>query len=330
MSFPQFLKNCKMNVHSKVVNSVTSQCDPASSLTCDGESRLRECGSNADTSEWLCGVDLESVKYLQRHPGSKPGTVDYAKLNANESVTEHRPTVARQSASNAIAIMPNILEAVIVLQVFRPTAQVDTKKVPVVVDMEIEVLSCQTLMDVRVNICCASDLDKTLPTTEGHKSAYFLIGDTFYNDTRPGCVDHSKPIIDWALEPGRGVGPFHSKDMSSAQMLDLPFQMGYPYLYVHQGDCEHWIVFKDMRLLANRNIRHMEYPKLIPVARRNQVRCEMCRTNVACWTVRENMRLPVDPSFFCEQCYRNFNFDSQNRKIGSFQSQSYIDKSVLL
>ena len=333
MTFSQFLKHCKIRASKTALISFPSDCDPVRNLTCDEETVLRDGGlSSAETSEWLADVDLESVKYLQRHPGSRAGTVDYAKLSSADSVPEHRPTNSQSdSATSTVAVLPpKGLEAVLVLQVFRPTNPADAKKPAVVVDMEIEVLSWQTLLDVRLSLCCASDLDTNSSLPDFRKSAYFFIGDTFFNDTRPGCIDYSQPIMDWALEPGRGIGPFVARDMSSVQLADLPFQLGYPYLYVHQGDCEHWIVFKDMKLLQNRNIRYSEYPKLKPIARRHQVRCDLCRTNVARVTVRENMRLAADPSFFCDECHRTFNLDADNRKIGAFQSQTYIDKSVLL
>mgnify|MGYP002153712715 CR=1 FL=1 len=54
-------------------------------------------------------------------------------------------------------------------------------------------------------------------------------------------------ISDWANEPGRNLGPYKTKKMEDTTFLDLTLQLGQPYLYMHQGDCEHLIIFSDIR-----------------------------------------------------------------------------------
>lgn len=324
MTFSQFLAECQVRGDQRTCDMVADACDPDRHLTCPEESELRQGMMNqTEPSEWLSDVNLESVKFLQRHAGARPNKVDYGKLRHPGSSASNQPF-------HTPAIRPTLmsatspLDAVIVIQIFRPT---DSKKSSAIsVDMEIEVLSSQTLMDLRLSICCASDLDTNISPPECRKSAYFFIGDTFYNDMRPGCTDYSKTIIRWSRTPGRGIGPFDSKDMASARMSELPFQLGYPYLYVHQGDCEHWIVFKDRRLATGSG----PYPNMTPVGRRVQVKCDICHTNIARCANRDNMRMPADPSFFCDDCNRSFNFDKEDRQIGNFTSQSFVDKSVLL
>ena len=100
------------------------------------------------------------------------------------------------------------------------------------------------------------------------KSAYFFINNTFYNDTRyPHSIDYSRLIIitliiiislitsliiKWANEPLRQsqsprLAQFKSDDMLTTNFEDLSIRLGYPYLYCHHGNCEHAIVFTDLR-----------------------------------------------------------------------------------
>ena len=58
-------------------------------------------------------------------------------------------------------------------------------------------------------------------------------------------------IIDWAKDPQRkkcpGLGLFTSKRMEDVVFEDLKVKLGYPYLYCHQGNCEHLLIFTDLR-----------------------------------------------------------------------------------
>lgn len=58
-------------------------------------------------------------------------------------------------------------------------------------------------------------------------------------------------IRDWAKDPQRrkcpGLGLFTSKRMEDVVFEDLKIRLGYPYLYCHQGNCEHLIIFTDLR-----------------------------------------------------------------------------------
>ena len=60
-------------------------------------------------------------------------------------------------------------------------------------------------------------------------------------------------IIDWAKDPQRrncpGLGLFTSKRMEDIVFEDLKIKLGYPYLYCHQGNCEHLIIFTDLRYI---------------------------------------------------------------------------------
>ena len=138
--------------------------------------------------------------------------------------------------------------------------------------------------------------------------------------------------MEWARSPERGIGPFKTSRMEETKFSDLEIQLGYPYLYQHQGDCEHILVFSDIRLLKpyTDSIDANDYPKIVSTNRRTQVRCGLCNLNTAKWMTFDNKRLPENPFFFCETCFYSFNYDKDDNKVNSFKAYPYLDKSALL
>uniref|UniRef100_G3MT08 snRNA-activating protein complex subunit 3 n=1 Tax=Amblyomma maculatum TaxID=34609 RepID=G3MT08_AMBMU len=243
-------------------------------------------------------------------------------------------------------------EAVLIVQVFKPVKTPTFKKVrfayhtyPFRVLSEVAVLGCQTLRDLREKIHCVTDdtsigdfsdnpdKPQELPASEVYKSGFFYIGDTFYNDmTDPSCRDYSEVIINWAKNPRRGLGPFKKALMEETKFNQLEIRLGYPYVYVHLGNCEHLIVFSNLRMHHIHDSQHLlDYPfveKCFPVGKR--VFCMLCRKNTAKWVTTENERVTEDPFFFCAVCFRKFNYTADNKKIGNFQAFPYLDWNAVM
>uniref|UniRef100_A0A6G1SE50 snRNA-activating protein complex subunit 3 n=1 Tax=Aceria tosichella TaxID=561515 RepID=A0A6G1SE50_9ACAR len=170
------------------------------------------------------------------------------------------------------------------------------------------------------------------------KSGMFLIENTFYNDMRDvNNTDMSEPIIRWASEKvtvldednrnarvSRGIGPFERAQMEKTNFEDLIIRLGYPYLYLHQGNCEHLFCISDIRYAQNnRRLRKMKFPFVVAPAcgrKEDALKCYMCKIGPPHWYTRYNSRLPVDPYFFCENCFKSFNYDKSKRKIGKFRA----------
>ena len=43
------------------------------------------------------------------------------------------------------------------------------------------------------------------------------------------------------------AGSLTTKKMEDTCVKDLEFRLGYPYVFVHLGNCEHLVVFVDVR-----------------------------------------------------------------------------------
>jgi hypothetical protein len=57
--------------------------------------------------------------------------------------------------------------------------------------------------------------------------------------------------MEWTNEKHKGQQPRYgvctSKKMEETKFEDLTIKLGYPYVYTHQGNCEHLLIFRDLR-----------------------------------------------------------------------------------
>ena len=61
-----------------------------------------------------------------------------------------------------------------------------------------------------------------------------------------------REITEWAKQSfkrsSKKLGSFTTKKMQDTKFKNLQIRLGYPYYYCHQGNCEHLMIFDDMRL----------------------------------------------------------------------------------
>lgn len=58
--------------------------------------------------------------------------------------------------------------------------------------------------------------------------------------------DYSDIILKWAATRNR-LGPFKTAKMEDVRVDTLCARFGFPWVYMHQGCCEHLIVLSDAR-----------------------------------------------------------------------------------
>ncbi|XP_051875198.1 snRNA-activating protein complex subunit 3 isoform X2 [Pristis pectinata] len=168
------------------------------------------------------------------------------------------------------------------------------------------VLGSQKLTELRDAISCVSDLQiggefSNTPdlapehiSKDLYKSAFFFFEETFYNDLRYSeCRDLSRTIIDWVESHDRGYGKFRTAKMEDYTFNDMCIKVGYPYLYCHQGDCEHLVIITDIR-----------------------------------WVTNNDSFAPEDPCFFCDTCFRMLHYDTDGNKLGEFLAYPYVDPGI--
>ncbi|XP_072167036.1 snRNA-activating protein complex subunit 3-like [Diadema setosum] len=212
-------------------------------------------------------------------------------------------------------------------------------------DCELLVHADQPLTALKDNLICPLDMVYIEGECSEHpdavsdtraqdlfKSSYFFIENVFYNDMRdPAARDISAPVQEW-LRQGKSdliKGEVTSARMSEVTFNDLKVRLGYPYLYCHQGDCEHNITFTDIRFLNGDDPQDLEqYPLLLNKSKFYKIACYACKLLISKWMTQEDLLAPHDPCFFCDICFYKFHYDPDGNKLGTFKAYRFIDPSI--
>uniref|UniRef100_A0AAZ3SKF8 snRNA-activating protein complex subunit 3 n=1 Tax=Oncorhynchus tshawytscha TaxID=74940 RepID=A0AAZ3SKF8_ONCTS len=203
--------------------------------------------------------------------------------------------------------------------------------------MTLQMLGSHSLVDLRDAICCISDLQvfgefSNTPdmapdfiSKDHFKSAFFYFEGVFYNDMRhPECQDMSETTIDWAKT--RDFPTFHKAKMEDTRFYDLKVKVGYPYLFCHQGDCEHVVIITDIRLAHKDDCLDRKlYPLLTHKHRVMTRKCAVCHVYIGRWLTTNDPFAPNDPCLFCERCFRMLHYDKKGNKLGQFLAYPYVD-----
>ncbi|XP_003216487.3 snRNA-activating protein complex subunit 3 isoform X1 [Anolis carolinensis] len=204
------------------------------------------------------------------------------------------------------------------------------------------VLGNQNLTELRDSISCVSDLQiggefskqpDQAPeniSKDLYKSAFFYFEGVFYDDRRhPECRDLSSTIIEWAESRNRGYANLQSVKMEDYTFKDLNIKVGFPYLYCHQGDCEHIVIITDIRLIHRDDcLDRSLYPLLTRKHWLWSKKCFVCKMYTARWVTNEDSLAPQDPCFFCDVCFQMLHYDEQGNKLGEFLAYPYVDPGI--
>uniref|UniRef100_A0ABM5FS04 snRNA-activating protein complex subunit 3 n=1 Tax=Pogona vitticeps TaxID=103695 RepID=A0ABM5FS04_9SAUR len=163
-----------------------------------------------------------------------------------------------------------------------------------------------------------------------YKSAFFYFEGIFYDDRRyPECRDLSSTIIEWAESRDRGYTNLQSTKMEDYTFNDLNVKIGFPYLYCHQGDCEHIVIITDIRLIHRDDcLDRGLYPLLTKKHWLWTKKCFVCKMYTARWVTNEDSLAPQDPSFFCDVCFQMLHYDTDGNKLGEFLAYPYVDPGI--
>ncbi|VEL20834.1 unnamed protein product [Protopolystoma xenopodis] len=182
--------------------------------------------------------------------------------NASKSV--HKPDID-MSYLNSIDESPEaqtMLKAIVAtILIYKPVSAADSSNRNLSISQRVEILSDQTLAQLRDAIRCPQDkvwlgdcseaLDSSelhIPADNVYSSSYFYIEHIFYDDLRsPGSSSLSECIVNWLNTKNKDEKKFSSRSAESTLIGDLVVHVGKPYYFVHQGNCEHMVVVSDVR-----------------------------------------------------------------------------------
>lgn len=213
-----------------------------------------------------------------------------------------------------------------------PRTQCGTK---VILNNVICLLGSQTLADLRDKISCIADHTIAKESSENpmnavgpmakdiYKSGFFYIEGTFYNDMRDASnVDYTTVIFYWA-QRRPALGPFTVNLMENCRIDSLSLRFGFPWVYKHQGNCEHLIVFSDARLINyDDECAKSAYPRITRLKPKSSKLCMICGVYAVKWVTMEHERIPHNPCFFCNDCFKSYNYIGK-KKVGKFFAYAY-------
>ncbi|XP_063331305.1 snRNA-activating protein complex subunit 3 [Pelmatolapia mariae] len=197
-----------------------------------------------------------------------------------------------------------------------------------------------SLAELRDAVCCVSDLQvcgefSNTPdvapefiSKDHYKSAFFFFEGVFYNDMRfPECQDISSTTIEWAKS--HNFPSYSQAKMEDTLLEDLKVKVGFPYLYCHQGDCEHLVIITDVRLVHKNDCLDKNlYPLLTHKHRVLTQKCAVCHVFIGRWYTTNDQFAPSDPCLFCDKCFRMLHYDAQGNKLGEFLAYPYVDRGA--
>ncbi|XP_035516219.1 snRNA-activating protein complex subunit 3 [Morone saxatilis] len=206
--------------------------------------------------------------------------------------------------------------------------------------MTVLMTGSHSLAELRDAICCVSDLQvcgefSNTPdmapdfiSKDHYKSAFFFFEGVFYNDMRfPECQDISMTTIEWTK--AYNFPPYRQAKMEDTRFEDLTVKVGFPYLYCHQGDCEHLVIITDVRLTHKNDCLDKKlYPLLTHKHRVATQKCSVCHVYIGRWFTTNDQFAPSDPCLFCDKCFRMLHYDAQGNKLGDFLAYPYVDRGA--
>ncbi len=196
------------------------------------------------------------------------------------------------------------------------------------------VLGSQPLSALKDKVYCREDFP---PSGRAPlQASYFYIEGVCYDDTRPVPVQcdgeghilaagtapgqgglqgmfHpprlSKPVVDWSRSALRrrrpsGWGLVQSGDMAATRFEQLSVRIGAHYMYLHAGDCQHIVVFTDIRAAHSGDEQNaLQYPIEANLPKLARQACQSCK-QPANAVVLGDTATRSNPCYLCEACYR--------------------------
>lgn len=108
---------------------------------------------------------------------------------------------------------------------------------------------------------------------------------------------------------------------------DLTIRLGAYYLYRHQGDCDHVLMFTDMRMLHDNDERSLAaYPLLTFKIKSRRKKCGVCDLHLAAYVTYNDKLAAHSPFYFCRLCYKPLHYDKDGTLLyDDFQVYPYVE-----
>jgi len=163
---------------------------------------------------------------------------------------------------------------------------------------------------------------------------FLFLGDTFYfDDRKENSMAIAAQVRDWVDDHTISVPkplklvPIYE---SQSRISDLQPVLGYPYLFQHANDCEHLVVFMDLRVVNMDDPQdEAKYPLLTSKPNQRRVICKACGLYSAKWETRQDVLADEDPAFWCDKCFKTFHYDKKGKKSHEFLAKPFVDPAIV-
>lgn len=193
---------------------------------------------------------------------------------------------------------------------------------------EVVFLGSHTLVDLAASVDCQMDV---IFSPYPHPILdFFYIHNHYYE--REGiigdsCIDHFLSQLD-----EHGISKMDSiriRSMKDIPLADIPFTIGEPYLYHHQGICEHIIIFQEISPVPQKHLsRPIAYPLTLAQPKGLRKKCALCKDIPARFLTIDDVDAGQNPCFYCRSClhqfhYRNGEVDRTDFKVFELKNTHY-------
>lgn len=199
---------------------------------------------------------------------------------------------------------------------------------------EFEILGSQPLSVLRDKFYCPVDflelegdtyLTKDNKADEKQSSSYFLIENHFYEETRNNNALYSSLINKWMQSLDRDTikdkDKFTHSPMSEVPLDFIRFKLEIPYLFVHQGNCCHRIIFKEVRIHSKNDVSLKNlYPRITYEEIRKKVLCKICKSASPSWITIKDELVDEDPYIWCHTCFSLFHYEVDGTASAKFEA----------
>jgi len=103
---------------------------------------------------------------------------------------------------------------------------------------------------------------------------------------------------------------------------DLDIKVGSQYCLCHQGDCEHIMIFDEIRLWREGDEQNARAYPLQTFEGVHQIKkCTICKSAPCKKVTYDDKLAPESPCFFCDECYHQLHYVKD--ETGSFWELGY-------
>ncbi|EDL46051.1 hypothetical protein, conserved [Plasmodium vivax] len=193
---------------------------------------------------------------------------------------------------------------------------------------EYEILSSQTLADLTDVFFCFDSSNYGLPQFEG--SVYYIDG-VLYPDLRsPSALDYSACILEFYKKKKESnfIRPPYKVLQHKAVIGQMEIPLYQRCCFLHQGNCEHRIIFNNIRQYNSlRDGESSKYPLRTFKPNIAKKLCLCCRKNMAQRIVLDCYLFKENPSYVCNCCFDLFLLDRQGHPVDALMKHfAYIDE----